>query len=362
MSQQWIGRPVAELDTPALVVDVDKMERNIAAIAGTLRQLGVAWRPHVKCHKSPAIARRLIEAGAIGITCAKLGEAEIMADAGITNILIANQVVGPAKMARLMALRQRVDVTVAVDDAAQVAELSAAARQAGLTQPVLVEVNIGQNRCGVAPGQEAVDLARRVHETEGLAFRGLMGWEGHVMIFEDAERIARESEAAVRGLVESAEMCLSARLPVEVISAGGTVSYWISGRLGLTEVQAGGGVLMDAFYLKRGVPLEPSLTILATVVSRKPNRAIVDGGFKTFGSPLAPPVPLLEGVTAFEFMSAEHGTLHLASPDVPLKVGDKVSFLAGYVDALAFLHDRFFASKDGRVTEVWEIAARGKLQ
>lgn len=362
MSQEWIGKSMAELDTPALVVDIDKMERNIATIAGTLRQLGVAWRPHVKCHKSPAIARRLVEAGAISITCAKLGEAEVMADAGINNILIANQVVGPTKVARLMALRRRIDVTVAVDDAAQVAELAAAACQAGLTQPVLVEVNIGQNRCGVAPGQEAVDLARRVHQTEGLAFRGLMAWEGHVMIFEDAERIARESEAAVRRLVETAEMCLSARLPVEVISAGGTVNYWVTGRLGLTEVQAGGGVLMDAFYQKRGVPLEPSLTIMTTVISRKPERAIVDGGFKTFGSPLAPPVPLLDGVKAFEFMTAEHGTLHLAGPDVPLKVGDKVSFTAGYVDAVAFLHDRLFACRDGRVTEVWEIAARGKLQ
>ncbi|MGQ9571721.1 MAG: DSD1 family PLP-dependent enzyme [Dehalococcoidia bacterium] len=363
MDEEWIGLSVEELDTPALVVDIDKMERNIAAIMATLRENGVAWRPHVKCHKSPDIARRLVAAGAVGITCAKLSEAEVMADAGLEHMLIANEIVGPRKVARLMALRRRVEVMVAVDDPAQVAELSAAARAQGLALPVLVEVDIGQNRCGVEPGEAAVALSRTVHDAEGLDYRGLMGWEGHVMFFEEAERIARESESAVGKLVRSAEMCRQAGLPVEMVSAGGTVSYRTVGRLpGITEIQAGGGVLMDAFYEKRGVPLEPSLIMLTTVISRKPQRAIVDGGFKTFGSPLTPPRPLATGVTHFEFMSAEHGTLHLASPDVPLKVGDKVSFVAGYVDAVAFLHERLFAARDGRVVEVWPIAARGKLQ
>jgi D-serine deaminase-like pyridoxal phosphate-dependent protein len=363
MNEEWIGLPVEDLDTPALVVDVDKMERNIASLMATLSEYGVAWRPHVKCHKSPDIARRLMAAGVVGITCAKLGEAEVMADAGLDHILVANEVVGPRKVARLMALRRRVDVMVAVDEPAQVAELSAAASAAGLTLPVLVEVNTGQNRCGVEPGEPAVVLSRLAHDAQGLDYKGLMGWEGHVMFFEEAERIAREAEAAVTGLLRSAEMCRQARLPVEIVSAGGTVSYRTTGRLpGVTEIQAGGGVLMDAFYQKRGVPLEPSLTVLTTVISRKPQRAIVDGGFKTFGSPLAPPTPLVEGVTHFEFMSAEHGTLLLASPDVPLNVGDKISFIAGYVDAVAFLHERLFAARNGRVVEVWPIAARGKLQ
>ena len=360
MNSHWIGSTVEELDTPALVVDLETMERNIAGIASTLRGLGVGWRPHVKCHKSPDIARRLIAAGAIGITCAKLGEAEVMAEAGLDNILIANQVVGPVKMRRLVALRRRAHVTVAVDDPAQIEELSAAACEAGVTLPVVVELNIGQNRCGVDPGEPAVTLSRRVHETAGLEYRGLMAWEGHVMSLEDGEEIARRAREAVAGLTRSAEMCRSAGLPVEVVSAGGTVSYQSTASVaGVTEVQAGGGVLMDAFYQRRGVPLEPALTILATVVSRRPERAIVDGGFKTFG--LVPPVPLLEGVGGFE-PSAEHGTLHLTRPDLPLKVGDKVSFILGYVDMSAFLHERMFAVRNGRVEEVWEIAARGKLQ
>ena len=155
-------------------------------------------------------------------------------------------------------------------------------------------------------------------------------------------------------------MCRSAGLPVEVVSAGGTITYRATGGVpGVTEVQAGGGVLMDAFYQRRGVPLEPALTILVTVVSRRPQRAIVDGGFKTFG--LVPPVPLLEGVAGFE-PSAEHGTMHLTRPDVRLAVGDRVSFIPGYLDMAGFLHERMFAVRNGRVEEVWEIAARGKLQ
>lgn len=363
MGDEWIGRPVAELDTPALVVDIDAMDRNIAALAAAFRECGVAWRPHVKCHKSPAIARRLFEAGAVGITCAKLGEAEVMADAGLTDILIANQIVGPAKVSRLVDLCRRAHVAVAVDHPAQLEELSAAARAGGVSVTVLTEVDIGQKRCGVAPGDETVALSRRAHETPGLEFAGLMGWEGHVMFSEDAGEIARQAEEAVGGLVRSAELCRKAGLPVKVVSAGGTVSYRTTARIpGVTEVQAGGGVLMDAFYRRRGVPLEPSLTVMTTVISRKPDRAVVDAGFKALGSPLTPPTPLLDGATGFEFLSAEHGTLLLAGPDVKVNVGDKVSFVAGYVDATAFLHDRYFAARNGRVEEVWPIAARGKLQ
>lgn len=360
MQSRYIGSTVEELDTPALVVDLEKMERNVASIMSTLRDLGVGWRPHAKCHKSPDIARRLIAAGAIGITCAKLGEAEVMAEAGLDSILIANQVVGPVKMRRLVALRRRAHVTVAVDDPAQVEELGAAAREAEVTLPVVVELNIGQNRCGVDPGEAAVALSRRVHETAGLEYRGLMGWEGHVMSLEDGEEIARRAREAVAGLTRSAEMCRSAGLPVEVVSAGGTVSYRTTGGVpGVTEVQAGGGVLMDAFYQRRGVPLKPALTVLTTVVSRRPQWAVVDGGFKTFG--LVPPVPLLEGASGFE-PSAEHGTMHLARSNLSLKVGDRVGFIPGYVDMMAFLHERIFAVRKGRVEEVWEIAARGKLQ
>ncbi len=350
-----------DIDTPALVVDLDKMERNVQAIARTLRENGVAWRPHSKCHKSPAIARKLIdEAGAIGVTCQKLAEAEVMADAGLDHLLVANEVVGEAKVRRLVALRQRgVDVTVAVDDALMLGVYSEAAQAAGVMIPVVVEVDIGQERCGVEPGDPAVELSRRAHATAGVEYRGLMGWEGHVMHHENAAEIEKEAVEAVGKLLASAAECRAVGLPVEWVSCGGTCDYMYVSRLaGVTEVQAGSGIFSDVFYQRRGVPLEPALTILATVVSRRLDRAIVDGGFKAFGSPILRPAPLFDGVERFDVGSAEHGTLKLASPEVPLKVGDKVQFIVGYTDMTVYQHERIYGVRGGEVEQVFEVTAR----
>ncbi|HXF50237.1 MAG TPA: alanine racemase [Dehalococcoidia bacterium] len=350
-----------EIDTPALVVDLDVMERNMAAIARTLRERGVAWRPHAKCHKSPAIARKLIdEAGAIGVTCQKLGEAEVMADAGIDHILVANEVVGETKLRRLIALRQRgVDVTVALDDAAVLDRYREAARETGVSIPVVVEVNIGQDRCGVEPGDEAVALAKRAAATEGVEFRGLMGWEGHVMHYDDPAVIAREATEAVQRLLDSAAACRAAGVPVQWVSCGGTCDYHIVSALpGVTEIQAGSGIFSDVFYRQRGVPLEPALTLLATVVSRRPDRAIVDAGFKALGPPFLRPQPLIEGVERLDIGSAEHGTLKLASPEAPIRVGDKVRFIVGYTDMTVFLHDRIYGVRGDEVEQVLEVTAR----
>lgn len=350
-----------DIDTPALVVDLDVMERNIAAIASTLRERGVAWRPHAKCHKSPAIARKLIDdAGAIGVTCQKLGEAEVMADAGIDHILVANEVVGDAKIRRLIDLRRRgFDVTVAVDDAAVLERTAAAAREAGVTVPVVIEVNIGHDRCGVEPGEPVVALAKRAAATEGVEFRGLMGWEGHVMHHEDPDLIAREATEAVTKLLESAAACRAAGVPVEWVSCGGTCDFHVVSALpGVTEVQAGSGIFSDVFYRQRGVPLEPALTLLATVVSRKPDRAIVDAGFKALGPPFLRPQPLIEGVERLDIGSAEHGTLKLASPEAPIAVGDKVRFIVGYTDMTVFLHDRIYGVRGDDVEQIFKVTAR----
>ena len=176
MSGTVVGRKKNELDTPALLVDLDVMDANIGLIAGTCRQHGVGWRPHSKAHKTPEIAHRQIAAGAIGVTCAKLGEAEVMADAGITDILIANQIVGREKIARLVALRGRADVMVAVDDPGNVASLGEAAAAAGCSLRVLIEVDIGMHRAGVTPGDKVRDLARGIAAQRGLVCAGVMGW------------------------------------------------------------------------------------------------------------------------------------------------------------------------------------------
>ena len=222
-----------ELDTPFLWVDLDAMEKNIAELARHFSEAGVNWRPHTKGIKVPAIAHQAIAAGAIGVTCAKLGEAEVMAAAGISDILVANQVVGQRKVARLANLCGQVDVKVAVDNADNLAAIGGAAVEKGVEVGVLVEVDTGMGRAGVAPGQAAVDLSRLAADTAGINYQGLMAWEGHaVSLFERREK--REAiERSVGQLVESADMCRSAGLPVPIVSGGGQrylQGYAVSGR------------------------------------------------------------------------------------------------------------------------------------
>jgi D-serine deaminase-like pyridoxal phosphate-dependent protein len=251
MTREATGRCVDELDTPALLVDLDKLERNIATMRRIIiEEAGVGWRPHTKAIKIPALARKLLEAGAIGVTCAKLGEAEILAATGIRDILIANQLVGAEKMARLAALRHRADPIVAVDSEAHVTALAEAGHRAGAPIRVVVEVNIAMNRAGVEPGVPTVALARHVHACPELRFAGLMGWEGGRLasIADPAEK-RRAIEAAVGGLTASADACRRAGLAAEIVSCGGTGTYWITAALpGVTEVQAGGGIFGDVHY------------------------------------------------------------------------------------------------------------------
>jgi D-serine deaminase-like pyridoxal phosphate-dependent protein len=209
------------LDTPALLVDLDALDANIARMAECFRRHGVNWRPHTKGIKVPQIARRLVDAGAIGITCAKLGEAEVMAAAGFNDILIANQIVGAQKIARLTELRRRCDVIVAADSEDNVAALAQAARTAGGVLRVVVEVDMGMNRAGVEPGEPAVALAKVIAGRPGLKFAGLMGWEGQTAPLDAASKPAAVSKA-VAEIVRSAVLCRAAGLPVEIVSCGGT--------------------------------------------------------------------------------------------------------------------------------------------
>src|SRR4051812_28312429 len=181
------GADKSVVDTPALFADLDILEANIARIAGACRQNGISWRPHTKGIKVPQIARKLMEAGAIGITCAKLGEAEVMAAHGFSDILIANQIVGPQKIARLVALRPSCDVIVAVDDEDNVTAIAEPAQAAGVTVRVVIEVNMGMNRAGVEPGEACVALARFIAAQQGVKFAGLMGWEGQTAGIANAQ-------------------------------------------------------------------------------------------------------------------------------------------------------------------------------
>ena len=352
------------LDTPALIVDLDALDANIARMAACFRRHGVNWRPHTKGIKVPQIARRLIDAGAIGITCAKLGEAEVMAAAGFKDILIANQIVGAQKIARLVELRRRCDVIVAVDSADNVTALSGAARAAGVVLRVVIEVNMGMNRAGVEPGEPCVALAKVIAGKPGLTFAGLMGWEGQTAPLDAASKPAAVAKA-VAEIVRSAELCRAAGLPVGIVSCGGTGTYWVTAEQpGITEIEAGGGVFCDVHYREHfGVAHPYALTVMTSVSSRPtPTRIVCDAGKKTMSSDAAVPAPIgLDHVRSVR-LSAEHATIELDAPNTSLSAGDRLEWVVGYSDTTVHLHDEIYAVRNGRVEAVWPILGRGKLR
>lgn len=364
MDRAFVGTPVAELDTPVLLVDVEALDANIGLLAGVLRDRGKAWRPHAKAHKSPAIAHRQVRAGALGITCAKLGEAEVFAASGIDDILIANQVVGPIKTRRLAALARSIDVMVAVDSLGNAREINAAAEAAGSFPRVLIEINSGMNRAGVEPGDAAVELAKQIAALGQIRFSGVMAWEGHTVGIADSELRARQIRESIDLLLMTAEEIRAVGLPVEIVSCGGTGTFLtVSEMPGVTEIQAGGGIFGDAFYRRLDVPVEPALSLQVTVTSRPSTTTIVvDAGRKTVDPSNHPPSVIgLDYVDSIG-LSAEHGTIRLSRHSQTPRVGDHLHLAIGYSDQAVHLHEQLVATRNGQVEAIWPTEARGKLQ
>lgn len=364
MTVDELGLKLDELDTPFLWVDLDVMEGNIRSLARYFRHAGICWRPHIKGIKVPAIARKLIDAGAIGITCGKLGEAEVMTSVGIKDILIANQVVGSIKYSRLSELCRKADVKIAVDSEATISDLSKAAVAAGIEIGVVVELDTGMQRAGIQPGQPALDLSLLLHSTPGLRYMGLMTWEGHTVRLEDFELKEREIKKSLEMLTDTVDLCREAGLPVNIVSCGGSATYTVASKVpGVTEIQAGGAVFCDVSYKKWGALTEPSLYVRSTITSRPaPDRIICDAGLKTMLPWVYLSQPLgLTGVKDIKLM-AEHGKVQLDTPNSSLKVGDFLDFIPNYGDITVFLHDYLYGIRGGRVEVIWPVSARGKIR
>ena len=358
-----------DLDTPVLLVDAAALERNIARMAALCRESGVACRPHAKAHKSPDIALMQLEAGAVGVCCAKLGEAEVLAAKGIGDILITTPVIGASKLMRLMQAAREARIAVVVDNAENIAEMAQMAQTAGVRPEVVVEVDVGQGRCGVQPGEPALTLARAVNEAGWLVFRGLQGYQGAIQMTAGFAERKAEAQRASRLLVETAALIRGAGIEVGVLTGGGSGTSAIDAAAGgLTELQPGGYIFMDSRYAAiewddgNRAPFEQSLSVLASVVSRPDaRRAIVDMGHKAMTSDGGPPVPVELPGAAFRFAGEEHGELSWEG-DCPLALGDKVRFWPAHCDTAVNLYDMFIAVRDGEVGAVWEIAARGRTQ
>ena len=360
-----VGKTKQALDTPALVVDLDVVDANIASISDVCQRHQVAWRPHIKGQKVPEIAHRMLAAGAIGVTCAKLGEAELMAASGIRDILLANQIVGCTKIARLMKLATIADVIVAVDNAENGRALAAAAEDNGIVLRVVVEVDTGLNCAGVGPGEPCLSLAKVLACEPALRFEGLMTWEGHAASIRNSDEKDLAVRHCLQQLTKCADLCRCGGIPVNIVSCGGTGTYWLSAAYpGVTEIQAGGGVFGDLRYGRSfGVNLPCALTVVSTVTSRPTSlRIVCDAGKKAMSVEAVPPYPVgIQGVRQVRF-SAEHSVIDLDAPNDALRIGESVEFVVGYADLTVNLHDELYGVRNGRVVECWPIVGRGKFR
>ena len=327
---------------------------------------GKQWRPHQKCHKTPAIALKQQAAGAIGVTCAKVSEAEVMAAGGIRDILIANMIVGRPKVERVAALCRHADPIVALDHFAQAEPLAAVCRERGVTPRVILEVNIGLDRVGVRPGIDTLDLARAVDKLEGVRLVGIMGYEGHLLQVEDQAEKREKINDAMQVLCHCRDQMLDAGLDCSIVSAGGTGSYQVTSDCdGVTELQAGGGIFADPMYVEKCALKEHeyALTVLATVVSRPfLNQAVLDAGRKAQHPDFTRPLVKNHPDATVTHVSAEHCQLELNGASRDLTIGDKVELIVGYADFTTVMHDQFYGFRDERLEVVWPILGRGKLQ
>ncbi|MBM3487013.1 MAG: DSD1 family PLP-dependent enzyme [Alphaproteobacteria bacterium] len=361
---------IDDLDTPVLLIEADAFERNMARMGEIAASAGIACRPHAKAHKSPLVAGMQKKTGAVGICCAKLGEAEVMVAAGIDDILITTEVVGRGKLLRLMALAQSARIGVVVDNEENIDELARAAQTAGVRLDVLVEVDVGQRRCGVAPGAAAAVLAERIRDSRWLRFRGLQGYQGAIQMTADYATRRQQVKDALDKLLETAEHVRKAGHAIEVLTGGGTGSVAIDIALGgLTELQPGSYLFMDAKYAaiewenRAHVPFENALFVLGTVISRPAyDRAIVDVGLKAASSDGGPPMPVGLPGASFAFAGDEHGQLSFDGKPCPLALGAKIRLIPSHCDTTVNLYDHFIVGRGEHVEDVWEIAARGRVQ
>lgn len=369
------GTPVEELDTPALVVDLDVMGRNIETLHSSFSRSNARIRPYVTGHQCPQIAHQQLQAGntAGGIAVTTLGEAEVFADAGFKDILVASQIVTRSKIQRLCALAGSNRISVAVDAPGNVADLSEAAVASGADLGVMVELDVGLGRCGVTPGAEALELARTVSQAAGLRFDGIMAIPPMLFAgsgprgdsnFPDKAELDAEARRQLQPVLDTRELLEKEGLPVSAVSVGGTHNYDVAAALpGITEVQAGSYPLMDYLYCHWRPEFSPAAKILAGVVSR-PNvqSAVLDAGHKATGPDRGRAV--LEGVAGAEAVrfSAEHGVLALEGVALgDLKAADK-AWLVPYDLGLCFnQYDYVRAVRGGKLEGFWSIAGRGRF-
>jgi len=362
-----VGDSIQEIDTPALILDLDAFERNMRKMADFADAAGVRLRPHAKTHRSAAIALRQIEMGAVGQCCQKVGEAEALVRGGVRDVLVSNQVLDVGKLRRLAALAKSATVALCFDAIEQVDAASQAAQEFGVEMGALVEIDMGMWRCGVPAGEAAAALAVHIDAAPGLKFQGLQAYEGkaqHVQEYADRAKAIDIAAAAVRLSVAAIERH---GLACPVIGGGGTGTYMFEGQSRLwNELQCGSYIFMDGEYAgisgSDGAPyaeFEQSLFVLSTVMSvAGSGRVILDAGLKSYT--LEKGLPTIHGRKDARLVAAsdEHGTVALA-PGAVIPLGTKLKLAPSHCDPTVNLHDAYVCVRNGRVEALWPVSARG---
>ena len=361
-------KKIHELPTPCLAIDLDAFASNLEKMSRYTCERGIGLRPHAKTHKSVNIARRQLEAGAVGICVATIAEAEVMVRGGVRGLLITGEMVGEPKISRLTrVVRKAPDTMVVVDDVQNVDDLEKAARDANLQFRVLIDLDIGQNRTGVQPGEPALKLARQISKAKALDLKGICAYAGHVAHVAGFEERRSSSARALAAAVETRKLLRQDGHNVELMSGASTGTYNIDCHIeGLTEMQSGSYIFMDVEYRRIGgrggdvyEDFSPSLFVLSTVIHRSGGKAIVDAGLKAFSTdrPFGPEPLELSGVR-YEFAGDEHGRLVLENPNRDIRLGEKLRFIVPHCDPTVNLYDRFFCVRGEFVEDEWPIMER----
>jgi D-serine deaminase-like pyridoxal phosphate-dependent protein len=353
------GQPLDALDSPQLLLDLDVVDANLRTLQDACRQRRIELRVHFKSLKCGSLARYLQARGVTRFLAAKLNEAEVLADAGVADILVANQIVGPAKLERLAKLAGRARVTVCVDDADNVHALGAAAHAAGTTLGVLIEVDVGMKRCGVEPGPAALELARHIQAQRGLRFAGLQGYEGHLQLLPPGAEKEAQSIACARQLVATRRLIEEAGIPVGLVTGAGTGTWQaFSSVEGVTEIQPGSFLLMDCAYHVVRPEFGCALSILSTVISRRPGWYVLDAGSKAISKDFGMPLIQSRPEERVSKLSEEHTRVEVDREPPP--IGERRRVIPAHCCATMNLHRQCIAVRGDRVEAVWPIEASGR--
>lgn len=343
-----------DLITPALLLDLDAMQHNLATMAEICRRLNVNLRPHYKNHAVLALAQKQMQAGAIGITVARVRHAESLVASGVKSLLVANEIVDEPQLRQLLQLSREADIIIAVDDKKVVKEMGRLSRNAKTPLSVVIDLNLGLNRCGVSV-DESLELARAAFR-EGLRVRGLMGYEGHLQRLPNSEESQERRLCATKMLARSRLLFEQNNIPVEIVTTAGTGTFPVAAQVhGITEVQPGTYLVMETLYAPYAPDFQLALTVLTTVISRQAGHSVLDAGVKALSAERG--LPSVKGVPGLDLtaLHAEHGIAQFTQTRPPVNVGDRIEIWVAYSDATIHLHRQMYGMRNGFVEEAFEI-------